>query len=174
MHNDDEGRELYYSHSWFRCNADRFDEWFDIETFKWDRWGCNLLAKYCTKDIEKWYDIDLFDMSSYNHLPYYCHDYLDVWWNPMRHNWNEIKPNELMMIYCADRFDDWYDHKLYFDLDKYSFNSVSNLEKMNLRRLMIKKTKTLTLSAMYAIDTWYDSDIFTQSKQELITASLYN
>ncbi len=86
-----EAVEIEYNDPWFKANAHDMISWFDPETFDWSY--CWLLAKYCFKDFELWWDkdkfiwnharylwdTDKFDWNYSSHLIEYCWDYRDIW-----------------------------------------------------------------------------------------------
>tara|TARA_R110002020_G_scaffold96724_7_gene231317 strand:- start:455 stop:733 length:279 start_codon:yes stop_codon:yes gene_type:complete len=74
--------KIEYSDMWFEKNADRFDDWFNPDTFNWYR--SSELAFFCSKHFDKWWDAEKFrceyDFGGVE-LISHCMAYIDIWYN---------------------------------------------------------------------------------------------
>lgn len=60
---------ITYSFEFFMKNNDKFDEWFDAETFAWSY--SLFLAKCCSSNFDKWWDSDRYPVPC-DYLMRYC------------------------------------------------------------------------------------------------------
>ena len=95
--------DIEYTHYWFEKNADKFELWFDPETFNWDHASYHL-TQYCSSDFKLWWDADKFNWSEGWALVIHCSEHRLTWLQDKRdrevffRNFRYIRNNGFLSI----------------------------------------------------------------------------